>query len=66
MNKDDLLQKIRDEVRKGKPEQNLATAITCVLFREGFDLRHEPTLEMMKFFLAEAARAAAEPQCTAC
>lgn len=66
MNKDYLLQQIRDEVRQGHPEQNLANAITGVLFREGLDLRREPSLETMKFFLAEAARTAAERQCTAC
>lgn len=66
MNKDYLLKKIRDEVRQGQPNQNLAKAVTCVLFREGFDLRCEPSLETMKVLLAEAARTAAEQQCTAC
>lgn len=66
MNKDELLQKIRDEVRRKDSAQSLAGSITCVLFREGLDLRHEPSLETMKYFLAEAARTAAEQQCAAC
>lgn len=66
MNTQYLIEQICAEILKSESEPDVLSAMASVLEQEGFDIRREPSLPVMKHILVEALRAANEWRCVSC
>jgi hypothetical protein len=66
MNVESLIEQICAQILNSESEPDILSAIAGVLEREGFDIRREPSLPVVKHILVEAVRAANEWRCVSC
>lgn len=66
MNIERLIEQICAEILNSESEPDILRAVASVLEQEGFDIRREPSLPVVKHILVEAVRAANEWRCVSC
>ena len=66
MNLERLIEQICAEILNSESEPDILRAVASVLEQEGFDIRREPSLSVVKHILVEAVRAANEWRCVSC
>ncbi len=66
MNIDGLIEQICAEILNSESEPDVLSTVASVLEQEGFDIRREPSLPVMKHILVEAVRAANDWRCVSC
>ena len=66
MNIPSLIEQICAEILSSESKPDVLSAVASVLEREGFDIRREPSLPVVKHLLVEALRAVNESRCVSC